>query len=254
MKKNLLHCMAAAVMLGFQESFAQVKYGAIITDMKGKAGGHVFKGTTAGGVMQSKASPLTGTSASGKLTKADAGRVIRAQANTAENATTWRDLSSAQQLAWTAAAPNFPFYNKFGMPYVPSGYQLYMSVNNNMLNIGEAKLTAPPSPSELTPTPAFTIATGVGPALLMLDGDIPLGYKLVLYATSNQSTGRSLEKGRLKAIGIYDDPSLFPLNITAQYVNVYGSVPSGGNFWFEGKLTKADAGRQSVPYRVQFQN
>lgn len=246
--------MAAAIMLGFEEARAQVKYGAIITDMKGKAGGHVFKGTTAGGVMQAKASPLKGTSQNGKLTKADAGRVIRTQANTAENATNWKGLSDAERTTWTAAAPNFPFYNKFGQPYTPSGYQLYMSVNNNLLNIGEATLAEPPSPTTLDPTPPFTVSAGVGPILFEMDGEVPAGYSMILYASANQSKGRNFEAGRMKAIAILDASTVFPLDITAMYTAVFGGISPGGNYWFEGKLTKADAGRQSVPARTNYQN
>lgn len=254
MKKNLFHCMAAAIMLGFEEARAQVKYGAIITDMKGKAGGHVFKGTTAGGVMQAKASPLKGTSSNGKLTKADAGRIIRTQANIAENASAWRSLTDANRAAWVAAAPNFPFYNKFGEPYTPSGYQLFMSVNSNLLNIGETPLTTPPSAETLVPTPPFTIAAGAGPIIFEMDGEIPAGYSMILSATANQSAGRSLELGRLKAIAVLDAATVFPLDITGFYTAVFGSIATGGNYWFEGKLTKADAGRQSVPARTNYQN
>lgn len=246
--------MAAAIMLGFEEARAQVKYGAIITDMKGKAGGHVFKGTTAGGVMQSKATPLKGTSQNGKLTKADAGRVINTQANTAANATSWRELSDADRTNWTAAAVNFPFYNKFGQPYTPSGYQLYMSVNNNLLNIQETPLDTPPSPTDLVPTPTFTVEAGVGPILFEMDGEIPAGYKMILSAAANQSKGRQFEAGRMKAIAILDASTVFPLDITGFYTAVFGGIAPGGNYWFEGKLTKADAGRQSVPARTNYQN
>jgi len=254
MKQRLrVFLMAGLAIREFAVQKASVKYGSIITDMKGKIGGHVAKGGVSGGILQTKASPPRSTSASGKLTKADAGKVIRPQANTATNAGLWRNLTSPQRDAWIAAAPNYPFLNKFGLPYTPSGYQLYMSVNNNQLNIGAAALNLPPEPSDITPTPAFTITDGVGIGIqLTWTGTIPDGYVGVLYASVSQSAGKSLDRGRLKAIVLIPDTVGTTLDVTADYVKVFGSLPTTGHIWFETKLTKADAGRQSVPYTVQY--
>jgi hypothetical protein len=254
MKQRLIvFLMQGMAIQEFKVERASVKYGSIITDMKGKIGGHVAKGGVSGGILQTKASPPRSTSASGKLTKADAGKVIRPQANTSTNAGLWRNLSGSQRDAWIAAAPNYPFLNKFGLPYTPSGYQLYMSVNNNMLAIGEAALNVPPEVSDIEPTPSFTVTDGAGPGLSLLwTGTIPSGYTGVLYASVSQSTGKTLDRGRLKAIALIPDSVGATLDITTAYVAVFGSLPVSGNIWFETKLTKADAGRQSVPYTANF--
>lgn len=243
--------MAAAVMLGLHESFAQVKFGAIVTDLKGKVGGHVFKGTMAGGVLQNKGMPPKSISQNGKLTKADAGRVINAHQNLATSATTWKTLTDSQRTAWAAAAPSFPFRNKYGEEYTASGYQLFISVNQNLRNIGVAAVTDPPVPSEILPTPPFTITSPIPTDFFELGGTIPTGYTMTVYASSPMSPGRGYEPGRMKAIAVLPSGTSLPYLLDTEYRAVYGEIIEDATYWFEGKLTKADAGRQGVPYRVQ---
>lgn len=244
--------------MGLQESacqFASVKYGAIITDLKGSIGGHTFKGTAVTGVMQTKINRSASGKNGGKITKSDAGRIIRPLANTSQNATNWRTLSPADQASWTTAAPSFPFLNKYGQSYTPSGFQLYMSVNNQLLNIGQPVLAVAPAPGPIADAPAFTCAVSISPPIEMyFDIMIPAGYLATLYAGPNQSFGRSYERGLMKAIAIFDVTDTFPMDITPLYNAIYGSFPSGSNIWMEVKITKADAGRTGIPYRIQYQN
>lgn len=242
--------MAAAVALGFEERRASVQYGTIVTEIRGKVAGQVFKGTAAGSVLQNKAAGPGKGSASGKFTKADAGRVIRGNANMADNAGNWRNLSAGEKSAWSTAAPNFPFKNKFGQDYTASGYQLYMSVNQNLLNIGQAVVTTPPTPSDLVPTPVITVAPNMSGDKFEMTGSVPSGYIMTVYASSNMSNGRSFEQGRMKAIKQLPAGTSFPYVLDSYYVDLFGPIPTNGFFWFEAKLTKADAGRQSVPSRA----
>jgi len=234
---------------------ASVKYGAIITELKGSVGGHTFKATAGTGVMQTKINRSATGKTGGKTTKADAGRVISALKNTAQNATNWKALSASDRLAWGVAAVDFPFTNKYGQQYTPSGFQLYMSINNNLLNIGEPVISVPPTPEAWENAPAFTAGVSVSPpSQLSINTVLPAGYSAILYASSNQSTGRNYEPGRMKAIAIFDGSTVFPYNAQPDYEAVFGTMPTGGNYWLEVKITKADAGRGGNPYRVNYQN
>lgn len=233
---------------------ANVKYGAIITEIKGKVGGHTFKATTQGGVMQTKTNRSASGRSQGKLTKADAGRVINPLKNTGLNASSWRSLTTLQRADWISAAPNFPFLNKFGEYYTPSGFQLFMSVNNNLLNAGAAAIDNPPMLETIENCPAFTISggTGVGDPLI-LNVVVPAGYKFILYGTTAQSAGRGYEAGRIKALVILPAGDATGTDITAAYNRIFGSTQLGQSIWFSGKLTKADAGRQGQPYVLQYE-
>lgn len=232
---------------------AQVKYGAIITDLKGSVGGHTFKGTAMGGVMQTKINRAAAGKSGGKITKADAGRLINPKRDMATNARAWRSLSASERLTWINAAPNFPFVNKYGETYTGSGFQLYMQCNNNLLAIGESAIAEAPPVETIDDMPAFTIAP-VGGSVFSINtaAPIPAGYTVTVYAAFNQSAGRNYEPGRMKAIAQIDSTTILPYNLDSAYIAVFGPIPIGGVIWWSAKITKADAGRAGTPYIVQY--
>lgn len=111
----------------------QIKFSGLVTAMKGKAGGSIFSSNKQGAYFRNN--------------KWGGGRKS-ARWDAAKNRLTilsnsWRLLSGEQREAWQAAAVNYTFENKFKEPYVPSGYQLYMSLNGNLLATGSPLLTVP---------------------------------------------------------------------------------------------------------------
>ena len=230
---------------------AVAKFGAMVTDLKGKVGGQVFTGTKAGTSMQNKTNSNPSAKNGTKLSKADAGRVINTQANQTASINTWKLLSDADRQTWNAGAINFPFVNKYGEAYTPSGYQLFISVNNNLQAIGENIRLTCPIPSDLENTPPFTLtfSATAGSRITMHSSNVT-GYTMIVFASAPQSAGRSFEPGRMKAIAILDDTTTFPKSLDTAYINVFGTISAGATIWVETKLSKADAGRTSLPYRA----
>lgn len=227
---------------------ARAKYGAIITEIKGKIGGTVFQGSRSGGVIKNKPNNKS-SSGSGKLTKADAGRLFLPQRTISTLASNWRLLSVSDQLAWNTSAPLYPFTDKYGQPYTGSGYQLYMSINSNLLLIGADPLDIPPAPSDIEPTPPFTIDwTTPGSVIIDTPSPVPANYVLQLYATPCMSLGRKPSNGDYKLIALFTPGFTFPYDLITNFTENLGSPLVGGQVWFSGKLTKADAGRNSVPF------
>lgn len=227
---------------------ARAKYGAIITEIKGKIGGTVFQGSRTGGVVKNKPNNKT-SSGTSKLTKADAGRLFLPQNTIAQLATTWRDLSAMDQLAWNTAAPSYPFTDKYGNPYTGSGYQLYMSMNTNNAVVGGNYLSTPPAPFSLAAAPVFSVDWSVpGTATMNLPLGVPVDYVMQLYATQAMSLGRKPSKGDYKLIALFTPGVVFPFNIIGNFRDAFGSELVGGQVWFSGKLTKADAGRNTPSY------
>jgi hypothetical protein len=208
---------------------ANVKYGSIVTDMKGKVGGQTFKGTKAGGVLQNNATPVKGA----KLTKADAGRAINPYVNMAAVSSSWRALSDSQRSDWNGAAPSFPFKNKFGVLYTASGYQLYVSCNLNSFILGGPQITVPPDPTELVPCPTWTFGdmTAGGFSVLAVDAT-DVAYKYAVYATPSYSKGRAFEIGRSKLICIMT-AAQFEAEFTIEtfYKNIFGPAAAGQKIW-----------------------
>lgn len=138
----------------------QIKYSGLVTDIKGKAGGSIFASNRQGSYFRNN--------------KWGGGRKSRRWDNAKSNLTilssNWKSLTEEEKTAWSDMAINYPFYNKFKVEYTPSGYQLYMSLNGNLLAAGFPLLSTPAAPNPypddlvVTPTtpdlPWVTVGTG----------------------------------------------------------------------------------------------
>jgi hypothetical protein len=139
----------------------QIKFSGLVTDMKGKAGGSVFSSNKQGTYMRNN------KWGGGRKSK----RWDNSKARLGQLSNSWNLLSERQKNGWNNAAADFPFMNKFGEPYIASGYQVYMSLNGNLLAHNFPILTEPgakrpfPDDAQLTfsqPNPGWvTGGTGV---------------------------------------------------------------------------------------------
>lgn len=112
---------------------ATIKFGAIVTDMRGKLGGHVFQKGNQSRVMK------TGTLPKGRKTS-----IVQVRNNQlAQLRSDWNDLTVTNKQAWQLAAPNYTFKSKFGDQQAYNGYQFFLFLNMNLAKIGVASLTTP---------------------------------------------------------------------------------------------------------------
>ena len=111
----------------------QIKFSALVTSMKGKAGGSIFS--------QNKQGAYFRNNRWGGGRKSARWDAAKNRLQTMSNA--WRLLTAEQREAWQAAAVNYPFENKFKEEYIPSGYQLFMSLNGTLYAQGLPTLSVP---------------------------------------------------------------------------------------------------------------
>jgi hypothetical protein len=104
----------------------QVKYGAIITDMKGKIGGQTFKGNYTAASCQNIVKPFQRSTDFNQLWKPNVGYL----------SASWRALTNAQRVDWNTLATTWPFYNCFNVLYHGTGFQVFMSVNLSLASVG----------------------------------------------------------------------------------------------------------------------
>ena len=100
----------------------QIKFSGLVTAMKGKAGGSIFS--------QNKQGAYFRNNRWGGGRKSQ--RWDNAKIRLSNLSNQWRLLSAEQREAWQAAGADYPFENKFKESYIPSGYQLFMSLNGNL--------------------------------------------------------------------------------------------------------------------------
>lgn len=222
---------------------ASVKYGAIIVEIKGSVGGTTFQGGHSGPVMLTKGELIDAVASGSKLTKADAGRVMQPQQGIGTTSTTWRDLTDAQRQSWIAAAVQFPFKNRFGVTYTPSGFQLYMSCNANLRNYSCTPIDVSPLPTSLIPAGPLVITVGaLGATMVATEYTVINGFKGAIFMSVAQSAGKSFDPGRLKCISVYDPDNWDGEDIKPAYEAIFGTLPTHGTIWYQARAIVIDAG------------
>lgn len=241
---------------------ATMKLTAFNGGMKGKIAGTIFQGGKMGQVVKnapilniSKGGLIDASAAGSKLTKADAGRGLQVRKYVTRIATKWRTLSVADRLTWNTGAISFPFKNKFGETYTPSGFQVFMSINIKLLKIGMDILNVIPANGGLHDSDDFTTAySTTGGDLSINFTPPPTGYILVLSATRQLSPGVIVHPSEFADIYQFDGSESTGFVFTDWYVNYFGSLPTHGCIWF--RLTtynniNAQIGNQSL-YRLVY--
>lgn len=192
-----------------------MKFGAIVTDGRGKIGGHVASKNRGGAYLRTKVTP-----ANGQTTFQNA---VRATFTTLSQG--WRALTQGQRDAWNAAVTDFSRTNIFGDLINPSGINLYQRLNNNLLSIGEAAISTPPLPAAVGACVLLsaTNAVAAGTMTLVMDGAVPADTTVKIFATAPMSAGKSFVKSEYRQIGTMPAAEATPFNVKALYLAKFGS-------------------------------
>lgn len=201
---------------------ATVKYGSIVTEIKGKIGGQSFQKGYGGKIMKNsqKAMVLKHIWAYRNSDKIKNSYMVVSQS--------WRALTDDQRSAWNAAGSSFPAYNKFGDTYTPSGYQLFMKCNTFLEGAGLSLIDTPPIPPVYPPADALTFAEPT-PALLRMQvpGGLSGGFILVIEATNMISAGARSSRGGYKIVKYATSLVASHVDFLTEYTAIYG-VPVVG--------------------------
>lgn len=161
------------------------------------------------------------------------------RARLAANAAAWRALTSAQRAGWVTLGNNMARTDALGQTYQLTGFQAYVSVNNNNAAAGNSLVAD--APSIVTPSAIATVTiTLTAAALSVAYTPTPLsaGERLFSYVSGQRSAGRTFEADtRLLAVSAAAAAS--PANLYAAYVAKWG-VPIVGQrifFVFQRYLT-----------------
>ena len=214
---------------------ARIKFGMMMTDARGKLGGHVFTKAKSGATIRTKVTPLNPKTSAQSEARSALGA----------NSQAWRMLTEAQRLAWNSAAQEVSKTNAIGDTYFPSGKNYFTAVNNNLRNVGGGILVSPPAlvemPGLISVEVDFDLVAeqlDIAPNFIGSDSDIVL----VCNATSGQSAGRYNFSGKYRKFSGFS-LSGTPANTAVydMYVSKFG-VPSAGQkvsfeFYLVNQLT-----------------
>lgn len=197
---------------------AVVKYGTIVTELKGSIAGQVFQAGNKCKVLRNKGY-RAGT------------RSVARQAVTSRlsvQTTRWRSLSDSERSAWLAANTDWPFTDKYGDTYYGSGFQYFTACNIALVSIQQMTVDAPPTPvSYEAITPSAGEVNTSNECVFNIDATTTLSQTIQCYATAPMSQGNSGNNVRYYYIGNFNSSTADQLVDTTVYVSLFGTPPVG---------------------------
>ena len=125
---------------------AKLKFGMIVTDMRGKLGGHVFSKNRSGAYSRTKVTPVNPQTAS-----QTAVRSLFAQISQG-----WSGLTQANRDSFNGRVADYSKTDVFGDLKNPSGKALYQRLNQNLGISNQSLITVAPSPVGV---PTYTLSS-----------------------------------------------------------------------------------------------
>lgn len=196
----------------------KAKFGAIVVDGRGKINGHVASKNRSGSYFRGKVTPIN--------LRSPAQMSVRGSLSSISKA--WSTLSDAQRAEWSGAVSSFKKTNIFGDLINPSGFNLYVKINQNAVLGGASMVDTPPIPVDLgsvvigdlvADNSANTLIASLGST-----GTNP--SEVFVYATPAMNPGISFVKNKLRFLGAITWSNT--LDISALYLARLGSIGAVG--------------------------
>lgn len=215
----------------------KVKFGAIVTDGRGKIGGHVMSKNRGGAYMRTKVTP-----SNPRTTTQQANRALLGSLSAS-----WSALTDAFRASWNGAVNDWVKSNIFGDTIKPTGKNLFVALNKNINAIGGTTIDTAPAKVEMPILGLSTVTVDVSAQEIVVDysGDAD-AIQVVVATTGPLSAGTSFTKGKFRKIYNALGASLDPGDLYDAYVERFGAPTPGQNISFEVKLVEAN-GQISVP-------
>lgn len=221
---------------------SKIKFGAIVVDGRGKIGGHVMTKNRQGSALRTKVTPTN------RKTNTQQGSKNRL-ANLSDN---WRALTDAQRQAWDAAAQDVKKSNIFGDSYSPTGKNLYMIVNQNLVLAGSAAVSAPPAVTPATALTSLTVSDFASGALefAFAPSPVPASHVLRVEATRPLSPGVNAAGSQFRFVKNIAASQTTPQDIATEYEAIFGTIPVGKRIFIRAYTINTTSGARSLPLQI----
>jgi hypothetical protein len=160
--------------------------------------------------------------------------------------TQWSQLTEAQRQSFNNAVADFAKTDIFGDIRNPSGINLYVKLNTNLINTGQAQITTAPAKEEFLFTDIVSVNFDVSSQFttITLSSDVNDGQTALLFATPTLTNGTTFVKNRLRSIGyeVIGDDSI---GFTGKYSAKFGAFALGANITVGFRIISA-TGQASV--------
>ena len=221
----------------------KLKFGAIVTDGRGKIGGHVASKNRAGAYLRTKVTP------SNPNTVAQ----VQARGILSSLSQQWPTLSESQRLGWNEAVKEWGTTDIFGDIKRPSGINLFVKLNANLVSVGLPLVLDVPAKSEVpavvVTSASYTVATGA--LFINFDSGLAHGKIALIRATPRLSAGVSFVKSQFRVIG-QENVQNDNVGLMGAYGNKFGAVSTGDNIFVSVQLV-LENGQKTTEQKVKLQ-
>jgi hypothetical protein len=214
----------------------KAKFGAIVVDGRGKLGGHVASKNRAGSYFRTKVTPVNPKSTAQVLARA---RLITP-------AIAWSGLTAAQRLAWNVAVPLWQRTDIFGDLKAPSGFNLYVKLNNNLAQIGVAPISIPPLPAAIGNWTTFSFVAATAGTLIVTFAPtpVPAGFAVLMDGIAPVNQGRYNVAGRYRRFTFIAAAVATGVDLGAVYIAKFGSIgPIGKKIFLHARYINIATGQ-----------
>lgn len=219
---------------------AKIKFGAIVTDMRGKVGSQVFSRNRSGAYARSfKVNVVSSTPAQ-----------ISARLVLSTLSSSWRTLTQFQRDSFNSAVTSFKHTNVFGSIISPSGFDLYVKLNCNLIQIGVSPIVIAPVPGIVQNVSSLSIvANSTSPlvSITFAGSGVSADHYFVLSATKCLSPGVNYVKNLLRAISIFPQSEPSPYDATASYLAKFTTITEGDRISVSIVSVNSVTGQKSSP-------
>lgn len=220
---------------------AKIKFGMMMTDARGKLGGQVFSKNRGGSYIRTKVTP------SNPQTQAQA----QVRSNLATLSTGWNGLTADQIAQWNGSVDDWTSTDVFGDIKKPTGKNLYVKLNVNLLNSGQPTVANPPAKIDL-------------PALVDIDADVTTATNTLeiaglpvfadgvyqIEACAPVPRGVNFVKNKFRVISYETQATAGIVDVSASYIAKFGLVANAENIFFRIRAI-GENGQAGVPLVIK---
>ena len=219
----------------------KLKFGAIVTDGRGKIGGHVASKNRAGAYLRTKVTP------SNPNTVAQ----VQARSILASLSQMWQTLTESQRSGWNEAVKEWGTTDIFGDIKKPSGINLFVKLNANIISVGFPLVLDVPAKSEVPAVVVISATYVLSTDDLFINFDTALanGKRALIRATPKLSAGVSFVKTQFRVIG-HDTVQGANVALLGAYSSKFGTLSAGDNVYASVQLV-LENGQKTTEQKVK---
>lgn len=218
----------------------KIKFGSLMTDGRGKIGGHVASKNRGGAYLRTKVTPVNPQTSYQNV----------ARARITDNSQDWRGLTQTQRNAWNAAVSNWQKTDIFGDLKTPSGLNLFVRLNSNITEANGTALTEPPLPGAVVGPLTVTLTSAAGTpsfSVAWTGGAIPADTAWIVRATPQVSPGKSFVKSLYRNLAVLPAADTTPTSLLTEYNARFGTLVAGQKIFIEVIAVALLTGVKSTP-------